>query len=102
MTTTTPTAELKLSTYILDAMSGSDITRRGLADTPDNYDPMIAEQYWMPNGGRLRLTSRALRDLAEWCGDFAIAEAQGGNPSGARSLRATADRALALAQELDR
>jgi hypothetical protein len=96
------TARIKISAYVGFIASGSDISNPE-ADPASGYDDGLVRELARvgTRGGTVTLTSAGLRDLAEFCDALAVAEAQGGNPSGARALDGLGSRCLALAIDLD-
>jgi hypothetical protein len=97
------TRRLRISPYVLYETSGSDISNSQADPPAGGYDVSIALELERlgGKGGTIELSAPALRDLAEWCDALTISVSQGGNPAGARSLAALAEKALRLAAELE-
>jgi len=95
------TGTVKLTAYHLAEMQGSEIS---VADKPETggYHPALAAEYarLYPKGGTATLPVQALRDLGEWAAALELANAQDGNPSGARSMAKLAEAAHAEARRV--
>jgi hypothetical protein len=79
------TTQIRLTPYQAFIANGSDISN---PNANSGYQPALTRELARvgTKGGVVHLNAEGLQDLADFADALSNAEAQGGNPSGARSL----------------